>query len=266
MGQRIRTALIAIPIALLLIKSGGLPFSLGTWLLAAVAFKEYRDMLHAAGYDLYGKASFLGVMLLIASAALVFWDKSLAHALLVPITILFSLLIMLDGLFHHSEGQFLEKTALSTLSLLYIGLPFAHFIFLRSLGEALLWTVMFGTWASDTFAYFGGRLWGKTPLALTVSPKKTREGALCGFLGTLVVIYLMGHTYLGYPSIHVLILALLVGFFAPLGDLVESILKRCCKIKDSGTFFPGHGGVLDRCDSLIFSIPIAYYFMEFFLF
>lgn len=89
MGQRIRTALIAIPIALLLIKLGGLPFSLGTWLLAAVAFKEYRDMLHAAGYDLYGKASFLGVMLLIASAALVFWDKSLAHALLVPITILF---------------------------------------------------------------------------------------------------------------------------------------------------------------------------------
>lgn len=88
---------------------------------------------------------------------------------------------MLDGLFHHGEGQFLEKTALSTLSLLYIGLPFAHFIFLRSLGEGLLWTVMVGTWASDTFAYFGGRMWGKTPLAPTVSPKKTREGALCGF-------------------------------------------------------------------------------------
>ena len=177
-----------------------------------------------------------------------------------------SLLIMLDGLFHHGEGQFLEKTALSTLSLLYIGLPFAHFIFLRSLGEGLLWTVMVGTWASDTFAYFGGRMWGKTPLAPTVSPKKTREGALCGFLGTLAVIYLIGHTYLGYQSVRVLILALLVGFFAPLGDLVESIMKRCCKIKDSGTFFPGHGGVLDRCDSLIFSIPIAYYFVEFFLF
>ncbi|MFR9128063.1 MAG: phosphatidate cytidylyltransferase [Acidaminococcus intestini] len=173
---------------------------------------------------------------------------------------------MLDGLFHHGEGQFLEKTALSTLSLLYIGLPFAHFIFLRSLGEGLLWTVMVGTWASDTFAYFGGRMWGKTPLAPTVSPKKTREGALCGFLGTLAVIYLIGHTYLGYQSVRVLILALLVGFFAPLGDLVESIMKRCCKIKDSGTFFPGHGGVLDRCDSLIFSIPIAYYFVEFFLF
>lgn len=266
MGQRIRTALIAIPIALLLIKLGGLFFSLGTLLLVAVAYKEYRDMIHAAGYDLYGKAAFLGIVLLVAAASLVFLDSSLSHALLVPVTILFSLLIMLDGLFHHGEGQFLEKTALSTLSLLYIGLPFAHFIFLRSLGEGLLWTVMVGTWASDTFAYFGGRMWGKTPLAPTVSPKKTREGALCGFLGTLAVIYLIGHTYLGYQSVRVLILALLVGFFAPLGDLVESIMKRCCKIKDSGTFFPGHGGVLDRCDSLIFSIPIAYYFVEFFLF
>ena len=159
MGQRIRTALIAIPIALLLIKLGGLFFSLGTLLLAAVAYKEYRDMIHAAGYDLYGKAAFLGIVLLVAAASLVFLDSSLSHALLVPVTILFSLLIMLDGLFHHGEGQFLEKTALSTLSLLYIGLPFAHFIFLRSLGEGLLWTVMVGTWASDTFAYFGGRMW-----------------------------------------------------------------------------------------------------------
>lgn len=97
------------------------------------------------------------------------------------------------------------------------------------------------------------------------APKRLGK-ALFAVLGTLAVIYLIGHTYLGYQSVRVLILALLVGFFAPLGDLVESIMKRCCKIKDSGTFFPGHGGVLDRCDSLIFSIPIAYYFVEFFLF
>ena len=89
MGQRIRTALIAIPIALLLIKLGGLFFSLGTLLLAAVAYKEYRDMIHAAGYDLYGKAAFLGIVLLVAAASLVFLDSSLSHALLVPVTILF---------------------------------------------------------------------------------------------------------------------------------------------------------------------------------
>ena len=109
MGQRIRTALIAIPIALLLIKLGGLFFSLGTLLLAAVAYKEYRDMIHAAGYDLYGKAAFLGIVLLVAAASLVFLDSSLSHALLVPVTILFSLLIMLDGLFHHGEASFLKN-------------------------------------------------------------------------------------------------------------------------------------------------------------
>lgn len=107
---------------------------------------------------------------------------------------------------------------------------------------------------------------GKDAAGTDGQPQKDSGRRSLRFLGTLAVIYLIGHTYLGYQSVRVLILALLVGFFAPLGDLVESIMKRCCKIKDSGTFFPGHGGVLDRCDSLIFSIPIAYYFVEFFLF
>lgn len=166
------------------------------------------------------------------------------------------------------------------MALVYLGLPFAHFILLReltgpvhtlplwgpmSLGEALLWTVMFATWASDTFAYFGGRAFGRTKLLPRVSPKKTREGALCGFIGCVLTVWLLGNVWLGYPLLPVLLLGIGIGIFAPLGDLVESILKRSCDIKDSGNFFPGHGGVLDRCDSLIFSVPFAYYFITLFL-
>ena len=252
MGQRIRTAIVAIPIALFLIRMGGLLFALGVLILGLVGFWEYRKMLTRDGIRVYQATGILGIGLLIAGAGL---GKP---EWLLPLTTLFSLLVMLEGLYFYAEGHFPENTGLTCMALVYLGLPFAHFILLReltggmhpvplwgevSLGEALLWTVMFATWASDTFAYFGGRAFGKTKLLPKVSPKKTREGALCGFIGCVATVWALG------------------SLFAPLGDLVESILKRSCDIKDSGNFFPGHGGVLDRCDSLIFSVPFAYYFI-----
>jgi phosphatidate cytidylyltransferase len=272
MGQRIRTALIAIPIALALIKLGGLPFAAGVLVLGVVAWLEYKTMLKQIGYVLYEKFAVLSIICQIAAAAV---GKA---ELLTPIITISVLLVLLNGLYHYARGKWAENSALSCLAIVYIGLPFSHVILMReltgsvyqvplwgmmSLGEALLWTVMFGTWASDTFAYFGGRTMGKTPLAPAISPHKTLEGAVWGFIGSIVIVMLMGVCWLGFPVFKVLVLSLIVAIFAPLGDLVESILKRNCKIKDSGNFFPGHGGVLDRCDSLIYSVPLAYYFITF---
>lgn len=274
MGQRIRTAIVAIPIALCLIKLGGLPFALGVLLLGLVGFREFQDMLTKDGIQVYRAMGMAGTCLLILAAGAGHGDW------LLPLVILFSLLVMLEGLYCYAQGHFPENTGLTCMALVYLGLPFAHFILLReltgpvhtlplwgpmSLGEALLWTVMFATWASDTFAYFGGRAFGRTKLLPRVSPKKTREGALCGFIGCVLTVWLLGNVWLGYPLLPVLLLGIGIGIFAPLGDLVESILKRSCDIKDSGNFFPGHGGVLDRCDSLIFSVPFAYYFITLFL-
>lgn len=274
MGQRIRTAIVAIPIALCLIKLGGLPFALGVLLLGLVGFREFQDMLTKDGIQVYRAMGMAGTCLLILAAGA-------GHGgWLLPLVTLFSLLVMLEGLYCYAQGNFPENTGLTCMALVYLGLPFAHFILLReltgpvhtlplwgpmSLGEALLWTVMFATWASDTFAYFGGRAFGRTKLLPRVSPKKTREGALCGFIGCVLTVWLLGNVWLGYPLLPVLLLGIGIGIFAPLGDLVESILKRSCDIKDSGNFFPGHGGVLDRCDSLIFSVPFAYYFITLFL-
>lgn len=274
MGQRIRTAIVAIPIALCLIKLGGLPFALGVLLLGVVGFREFQNMLMQDGIKVYRAAGVIGTLMLIMAAGV-------GHSeWLLPLVTLFSLLVMLEGLYEYAQGHFPENTGLTCMALVYLGLPFAHFILLReltgpvhtlplwgrmSLGEALLWTVMFATWASDTFAYFGGRAFGKTKLLPKVSPKKTREGALCGFVGCIATVWLLGNVWLGYPLLPILLLGIGIGIFAPLGDLVESILKRSCAIKDSGNFFPGHGGVLDRCDSLIFSVPFAYYFITLFL-
>ena len=130
-----------------------------------------------------------------------------------------------------------------------------------SKGEIALWMVLLGTWASDTFAYFFGIAFGRHKFC-SVSPKKSMEGAVAGFIFAFAVtggIACHGlHTGL-FPAA---VLGLAVAFFAPVGDLVESILKRSFEIKDSGNFFPGHGGVLDRFDSLLFAVPAVYYLMK----
>ena len=159
--------------------------------------------------------------------------------------------------------------------MVYCGLLFGHVILLRGFdygphidlgfrvfeyGEVCLWIVLLGTWASDTFAYFFGRAFGKNPFC-SVSPKKSFEGAVAGFVGCFIVVMSLCIVTLGVPLLQAVVLALGVAFFAPLGDLIESILKRSYDIKDSGKLFPGHGGVLDRFDSLLFTAPVTYYLL-----
>ena len=156
-----------------------------------------------------------------------------------------------------------------------MGLLFAHIILLRTFdggphidlgfrvfeyGEICLWIVLLGTWASDTFAYFFGRAFGKTPFC-SVSPKKSFEGAVCGFVGCFVTVLFLCIICLGIALWHAVAVALAVAIFAPVGDLIESIVKRSFDIKDSGKIFPGHGGVLDRFDSLLFTAPVVYYLL-----
>jgi len=275
MRQRVITAIIAIPIACFLVRRGGIFCALGVALLVFVSWREYKNMLLQKGYHVYYLTGCLPALLLVVAAALgklTLWG--------VPLLTITILAIMLEALVNHARGQWAFEMALTSGGVLYIGLLFAHFILLRnitgasyttgligtmSLGEALLWIVMLGTWSSDTFAYIFGCTFGKHKLMPAVSPKKSVEGAVAGFIGCILVIVLLGCYCLSFTIVQVLPLGLLVAIFAPLGDLVESILKRFCAIKDSGNFFPGHGGVLDRCDSLLFAIPLAYYYIEFFL-
>jgi phosphatidate cytidylyltransferase len=130
-------------------------------------------------------------------------------------------------------------------------------------GECFFWLIMLGTWASDTFAYFVGCAIGKRKLCPNVSPNKSVEGAAAGFIGCLAIMVYLGVKVLDMEIAQAAALGLCVAVFAPLGDLVESILKRSFGVKDSGKIFPGHGGVLDRCDSLLFAIPLGYYVLVF---
>ena len=114
-------------------------------------------------------------------------------------------------------------------------------------------------WSNDVFSYFVGRKIGRTPLAITISPKKTREGAFGGLLGAILCGLLLNNYFLNEKmSIpFILILSILIWIFGTIGDLFESKLKRIIQVKDSGTLLPGHGGFLDRFDSFLFIIPIG---------
>ncbi len=119
-------------------------------------------------------------------------------------------------------------------------------------------------WLGDTFALFVGKKFGRTRFASQISPKKTNEGAIGGLAaGVLGAVLLQIFLFQGLPLLHVIGLSVLLGIFGQLGDLAESLLKRAAEIKDSSNLIPGHGGVLDRLDSLLFAFPVTYLYLLF---
>jgi phosphatidate cytidylyltransferase len=156
---------------------------------------------------------------------------------------------------------FLLNWALMLAGALYVGGLFSHVISLRNLPQGLNWLLLtfVATWACDSAAYFVGTRWGKRPFFAHVSPKKTWEGAVAGFavgtLATAIVGYRMGVVL--WQGLTLGLLLVLGGTF---GDLSESLVKRQVGVKDSSALIPGHGGALDRIDSLLFAGVIMYYF------
>lgn len=191
-----------------------------------------------------------------------------AHLLDVPITainllwgilaVLFLLFIV--ELFINQEAPF-QNVAMLILAAIYGGLPFA---LLHAIGfidgtyfYGLVMGLMLMTWVSDTGAYLAGVALGKTPLFPRISPKKTWEGTIGGVISTLLVAWALGGLFPEIPRIDWFILGGIIGVFAPLGDLVESMLKRSYGIKDSSNLLPGHGGALDRFDAFLFMLPFV---------
>ena len=122
--------------------------------------------------------------------------------------------------------------------------------------EKILITIFICIWTNDTFAYLVGKNFGKRKLFPSVSPKKTIEGFVGGMIFTIICSLILSKYYIETKNIYIwIIIAIIVSIFSTLGDLIESKLKRVAQIKDSGNIMPGHGGILDRLDSIIFVVP-----------
>lgn len=151
------------------------------------------------------------------------------------------------------------------LGVVYVPLLLAHLVLLRSTEYGIQWLflLLVIVMAGDTAAFYVGSTIGKRRLYPEVSPKKSIEGSLGGLIGSVCGALIAHATF--FPELAVvdaIIAAIILGLLGQLGDLFESLLKRCYGVKDSGTIIPGHGGILDRLDSIIFAAPVAYYYVS----
>ncbi|MBW3634882.1 MAG: phosphatidate cytidylyltransferase [Armatimonadetes bacterium] len=245
LAPRLLTAFIGIPLILLIVWMGGAAFKVLCLLLAWGALRELQVALGRS--QRLGGAQIIGIVAYPA----VFWAiwRGLAPAFAF---VLLGLLLTLAALYYGRMTRLtLSSLAITVLATLYVSL-FALLPPLREAGRGeLFYMTLFAVWASDTAAYYGGRALGRTPLS-PLSPGKTNEGMLCGvFAATLTAALIAG--WAQFTPFQTAFLAIVVALAAPIGDLAESFWKRELGVKDMGTVFPGHGGILDRCDSLLFS-------------
>lgn len=243
-------------------------FSFGFFflLLSMAAANEFYTLMDKWGYSTQRYIGVLGSGYFFFSFFL--YRHGFDSEAILAVNLLFPFIIMVVEMFVDDEHM-LGNSGTTVLGMYYSAIPFTLLNYitipleLPSFSPLLILGFIFIIWANDTFAYFTGSLIGKHKLYEKVSPGKTWEG----FIGGLVFAILTGYLYsLFYPeveSIHWLVIAAIISVFGTLGDLVESKLKRKAGVKDSGKLLPGHGGILDRFDALIFSIPFVFVYILF---
>lgn len=303
MALRIITGIIGIVIAAFVIQHGGAPFAGFAIFLSLLAWHEYSAAFRRAGVITTYIFGALALILLLCCAWLGNVEELLA-VLTLSMMMIFLLTVILRGSTRPTDA------CVSIAGIMYIGLPFAHLIFLRFLSDepqpgepvttvkeiatnnatildkidiskltdllptidlslnlnvdagcALVWVLFACTWASDTFAYFIGSAFGSHKLASSISPGKTVEGFLGSIIGTILTAVVVGTFIFGLPLVKMAVAGFILCLAATFGDLVESVLKRFANVKDSGFFLPGHGGALDRFDSILYTAPVFYYFV-----
>jgi phosphatidate cytidylyltransferase len=170
-------------------------------------------------------------------------------------------------LFVPGRRQGLGRWAMGMAGALYIGMPFNYYLVLyASQPHGMVWAlfIIFAIVANDAAALLVGSRIGRTPFFPAISPKKTLEGAVAGVIGSVIVMVIGVFAVIGLPLIHAVVLGILVGISAQLGDLVESQMKRIAEVKDSSNLIPGHGGVLDRLDSILFPPIVVFFYVTIF--
>jgi phosphatidate cytidylyltransferase len=280
LAQRLLSAAILLPLIIVLVWWSNWSVAAAVAVATVIGLLELYGAFRHGGYHpraIVGIGGALAIVLAIALQSLTTVD------LLLPAITCAVIASLLTELAYHNQPGSLPSWALTLAGAFYLSWLLSHFILLRSLsapalhdtifkrygmqpGVAWIYCICAITWIQDTAAYFVGRRFGRRKLAPILSPKKTWEGAAGGMIGSIVTgvvcVLLLG---LPITLLQGALLGLVGGIVGPLGDLSESLIKRQVGLKDAGNLIPGHGGILDRADSLLFTAPILYYLIKFFI-
>lgn len=252
MRQRILTAIIAFLIFIPFILYGKLPFVLFTIMLATIGFIELLKMSQTDQYKITNILSLIYIWITLFQAYVkAFIPTIYLTIVLVMVLLTYTVFSKNRFTFHHAG-----TTLLATL---YISMGFYFLITLRLTGLQELMFVLVAIWATDIGAYFMGRSFGKRKLWPHISPNKTIEGAIGGLVSAVICAMIFQMLVpLSIPFIMTMLMAAMIAVVGQIGDLVASAYKRYFAVKDSGKILPGHGGILDRLDSLLFVLPMLY--------
>jgi phosphatidate cytidylyltransferase len=241
-------------------------------MLALIGWHEFYTMLQKREIKVCFYLGLMAILFLVGCA----WLGNSQE--MVAVVFVFAVLILMKTVIFHRKFS-INDASFTLLGTVYIGMSFVYLLLLRFIdstvyfttfwgllpaGAVYVWLAFIGTWASDIFAFLIGSQFGKHKLSSTISPGKTIEGSIGGLIGSIIAVMALG-TVFHISLIHVAAIGTLVGIMAPFGDLVESALKRFAGVKDSGKLLPGHGGVLDRFDSIMFAAPTVYYYVHIFV-
>ena len=272
--QRILTAAIAVPILYAIFRIGGLIYLLFIMALILIGQLEFQKLLRSKSYPDQKVSGIVFSLLLAVSACMGYFYFMMTFTGAVVLVLVFELRKAV-------EGEKLVRAGITIFGIIYLGWLLSHAILLRNIGDIkavsdyalsaqglkdpgffFIFFTVACTFLNDTGAYFTGLRFGKRKLAPDISPGKTVEGTIGGIIACILTGIVVNYGF-GSPlgSDWTIAFSVLIAVSAVFGDLVESAIKRGAGIKDSGAIVPGHGGVLDRFDSLIFVFPVSYYFV-----
>ena len=262
--HRVITGAVGVPLIILGIWFGD-PWPWFTLLIAAAALAGTYEFYHMVNFDRREPLTYLGLLWTLALVLSPHYRNPDVLPIIITATMLISLICLL---YHPSREKALRNWTWTIVGALYVGWMLSYWLNLRGLEDGRNWVylAMLTTFANDTGAYFIGRARGKHKLASAISPSKTWEGAIggliCAILAAIIIAIVLNLiSPFTFKYWQIVLLGFLVSLFAQLGDLVESLLKRNMGVKESGNLLPGHGGILDRFDSLIFVGAVVYYYV-----
>ncbi len=250
--KRILISIVAIPLILYASYSGGYSFFIFCLLMQTLCFYELLKMFGNIGYSPSLYTLIVSVVLFVG---FLFYNDYFYILLLLGLLFV----IIIEVL--RKNQSIAINSGLVFFGFVYITLPFALFYKLN-INYLYVYLLFLLIWANDSFAFFGGKYFGKHKFS-KISPNKTIEGLVVGFVFTIITSVIFHYTVPEVTMMDCILVGIFAGIFGPIGDLFELFIKRFTNVKDSSNIIPGHGGILDRFDSIIFCIPFVYIYFNY---